>query len=602
MIKILSSASGRRLAQGSLLALGLQLAASGSAWAQSAPVCNACLVSVSSSTAFLKANCTIAITGIGWQRTTGSPPVTTSLTGGADLPIGNLAASANGCNSADAVTYFNAPLLSGVNTFTATSGTAIAGTAVTIVTPPPQTVTGVASPPGSGTVNCVSPVANGGSTTCAINPTSGYALTGASSDTCGGSLSGNNFTTGSVVTACTVTATFAQVVASACGSANGVATASTPPPPNTTLCAPNNQASAVSGPSNNTYSWTCTGQYSTSAVNCSAPQIVPGVCGSANGSTPLAAAPTGAAACSAGNSTTPVATTSSPFNWTWTCNGINSTTSPSCSAPQTPTNAVCGSAQGQTVASTPTGTAACSQGTLAATPTLTSGQYAWTCNGLAGGQPASCTAFSAAPAINGVCGLADGGSFTSAPTINLCTSGTPTAISGTGPWTWQCIGSGGGTNSRTCQANLSGTTPPPPGGSCGMQTGDLTWSNFKAVQLWPVPAVRGSGDSGRAVEFIADATAYPRGVILTITDESQPTSVKEYVISSCAHNFTPVGGQAGCLGTGFSTSGGIALRFGPASDGSCSLSPGGTYYINFRDYFTPRGTVSSQFVIYNRLD
>ncbi|MDD5569495.1 MAG: hypothetical protein PHG23_03750, partial [Candidatus Pacebacteria bacterium] len=42
---------------------------------------------------------------------------------------------------------------------------------------------------------------------------------------------------------------------------------------------------------------------------------------------------------------------------------------------------------------------------------------------------------SIASPINGLCGSANGQSFTSAPTSTLCASGTASAISGTGPWT-----------------------------------------------------------------------------------------------------------------------------------------------------------------------
>ena len=43
----------------------------------------------------------------------------------------------------------------------------------------------------------------------------------------------------------------------------------------------------------------------------------------------------------------------------------------------------------------------------------------------------------------GVCGSANGQSFASAPTANLCDKGTVANFSGTGPWTWTCQGSGG---------------------------------------------------------------------------------------------------------------------------------------------------------------
>ncbi len=55
--------------------------------------------------------------------------------------------------------------------------------------------------------------------------------------------------------------------------------------------------------------------------------------------------------------------------------------------------------------------------------------------------------------INGSCGSANGGYFYSAPSTNLCNAGTPTVVSGSGPWTWSCIGVYGGTNA-SCGANI----------------------------------------------------------------------------------------------------------------------------------------------------
>ena len=57
--------------------------------------------------------------------------------------------------------------------------------------------------------------------------------------------------------------------------------------------------------------------------------------------------------------------------------------------------------------------------------------------------------------VDGACGPANGGSFSEAPTTNLCTSGTESAVLGTGPWSWTCAGLNGGDNSGTCSASLS---------------------------------------------------------------------------------------------------------------------------------------------------
>lgn len=58
-----------------------------------------------------------------------------------------------------------------------------------------------------------------------------------------------------------------------------------------------------------------------------------------------------------------------------------------------------------------------------------------------------------ATAVNGVCGPSNGATLTSAPTTGLCSKGTATAVTGSGPWAWQCNGSNGGTTA-SCSASL----------------------------------------------------------------------------------------------------------------------------------------------------
>ena len=53
--------------------------------------------------------------------------------------------------------------------------------------------------------------------------------------------------------------------------------------------------------------------------------------------------------------------------------------------------------------------------------------------------------------VNGTCGTANGTAVSSAPTTNLCSTGTASAVSGTGPWNWTCSGSNGGTTA-SCSA------------------------------------------------------------------------------------------------------------------------------------------------------
>lgn len=64
--------------------------------------------------------------------------------------------------------------------------------------------------------------------------------------------------------------------------------------------------------------------------------------------------------------------------------------------------------------------------------------------------------------VNGACGGANGTMDTSIPTTNLCSTGTSSAVTGTGPWNWSCTGLNGGTTA-SCSASLAVCSPGPSG-------------------------------------------------------------------------------------------------------------------------------------------
>jgi hypothetical protein len=63
--------------------------------------------------------------------------------------------------------------------------------------------------------------------------------------------------------------------------------------------------------------------------------------------------------------------------------------------------------------------------------------------------------------INGVCGSANGIAVSSAPTTGLCQTGSRSAVTGDGPWSWDCSGSDGGTET-SCSAPLLASLAPYP--------------------------------------------------------------------------------------------------------------------------------------------
>ncbi|MEI6208009.1 MAG: FG-GAP-like repeat-containing protein [Desulfuromonadales bacterium] len=106
--------------------------------------------------------------------------------------------------------------------------------------------------------------------------------------------------------------------------------------------------------------------------------------------------------------------------------------------------------------------------------------------------------------INGVCGSSNGQPFTIAPTLNLCSTGTASALTGSGPWSWSCSGNYGGT-AASCSANklpAAITTPSitfyhqPDGKVSGITTNGSTITG--GAQFWqetnPAWQIVGQGD------------------------------------------------------------------------------------------------------------
>src|SRR5271166_629547 len=120
-------------------------------------------------------------------------------------------------------------------------------------------------------------------------------------------------------------------------------------------------------------------------------------------------------------------------------------------------------------------------------------------------SPTSCTpttwsfyatlAVATGTAVNGTCGSSNGASLASAPTTNLCSAGTASAVTGSGPWSWTCAGSNGGATS-SCSASLQAASDPPASGSVPFvalhtyymsPTGSDSNSGLTAAAPWATP-------------------------------------------------------------------------------------------------------------------
>ncbi|MDX2028401.1 MAG: OmpA family protein [Alphaproteobacteria bacterium] len=272
----------------------------------------------------------------------------------------------------------------------------------------------------------------------------------------------------------------------ACGTVSGTGTSEAP---SESLCA-SGKASAVRG--SGPWQWNCTkGKHKAS---CEAPKFTDAACGATNGSVQRSAPATGL--CNSGTATGVQGT----GPWMWSCVGSGGGVSVSCSAAsqaQTRVDGSCGAAASATTISAPAANL-CDSGV--ASNVYGQGPWTWTCGGLNGGAATSCSAQKdvppapppPGPSVNGLCGNANGVAALVQPMDDLCTGGTATAVSGQGPWNWNCLGENGGM-SVSCTAPLQ--PPAPITGVCGSASGvpTLTTPRSALCSAGIASAVNGRG-------------------------------------------------------------------------------------------------------------
>lgn len=150
--------------------------------------------------------------------------------------------------------------------------------------------------------------------------------------------------------------------------------------------------------------------------------------------------------------------------WNWTCDGLNGGNPASCSAQiQTyPITVTSNPATGGNANCTPNPVNHGSNSSCTAIPN--SGFIFDTWSGDCSGSSCDLNAVDSARSvtanfatiINGVCGTDDAQTLTATP-LNLCTSGTASAVSGSGPWSWMCLGANTGTDA-SCSATIQSYT------------------------------------------------------------------------------------------------------------------------------------------------
>ena len=132
-----------------------------------------------------------------------------------------------------------------------------------------------------------------------------------------------------------------------------------------------------------------------------------------------------------------------------------------CGAATISENGMCGTANGGTFSTVPT-SGLCSIGNPSSVYGY--GPWKWTCSGVNGGSSASCSANKTASPVNASCGLANGGSYVNAPTSGLCSVGSASNPFDNGSsWVWTCSGFGGGSPASCSAKKIIDTEA---GGSC----------------------------------------------------------------------------------------------------------------------------------------
>ena len=94
--------------------------------------------------------------------------------------------------------------------------------------------------------------------------------------------------------------------------------------------------------------------------------------------------------------------------------------------------------------------------------------------------------------LNGSCGSSNGGNLFVIPNINLCSIGTATSVTGTGPWNWSCAGVNGGTNAA-CYADIQSYTFSFSAGTGGTLSGTSSQKINHGASTATVTAIPSSG-------------------------------------------------------------------------------------------------------------
>ena len=266
------------------------------------------------------------------------------------------------------------------------------------------TVTPVAVGLGANTITCngsssATVLASGSSASCTLSAGSGnyvVSVTGSPSTACSPTVtSGFTYNSGNVSADCTITATFAASTVGVCGAANNAASVTSP---SANLCTTGTASTVASGATS--FTWGCNGANGGTNASCTAPRqhvvtASAGTGGTLNCVSPVTAG--GTTTCAAAPSAGFVTASISGCSGTATASGINAYATGAINADCTVSatfsaavNATCGGANTVATVAAPSANL-CSVGTASAVASAAT-SFTWGCTGTVGGGNASCAA------------------------------------------------------------------------------------------------------------------------------------------------------------------------------------------------------------------
>jgi len=154
-------------------------------------------------------------------------------------------------------------------------------------------------------------------------------------------------------------------------------------------------------------------------------------------------------------------------------------------------------------------------------------------------------------AITGVCG-GDNGKVLDAAPQNLCLTGTPSALTGTGPWNWNCLGSGGGSTDGCTASLFAPTIDTKPPSYSNQATGTITFSANSAA-TFQCQLDNGSFVPCTSSFSYSNLTSGQHTVTIRATNSNGTTSTTSTtftIVSNTAHSIAPASLNAGTLPVG----------------------------------------------------